>query len=314
MVGTRIAPDNSDIVVWKFDDSGTTYANSSTAGVYTHLQSDLTQTGTVTRQQPSPFAASGTNSCVRLIGNDSGSPRNTISGANAVQPQPPFTLSGWWFIRSYASNGFNQMYGNKQHTAGTWSGVTFAVLGWQQRQYAGQSSALDMFASPTVGTSVSFIVPNELTIPLNTWCHVGQTYDGLTHSGYINGNLVGQAIGSQVAGQNYGGGGPWFFGAVPAGSGDPQEFAGSFCDFRIANVIRPQSYFQNIYQSGALNAGTQVSVVTTFYKMRAYDIFYTTTPVYWTDTAVSYSNAPASPSGLGLGPIEIIQSWSVVNV
>ena len=60
-----------------------------------------------------------------------------------------------------------------------------------------------------------------------------------------------------------------------------------------------------------MNPGS-ISVINTFYKMRAYDI-YTNVPVYWTDISVSYSNAPASPSGWGLGPIEVMDTWNVLN-
>jgi hypothetical protein len=314
MVGTRVAPDNNDVVVWKFDDSGTTFANSSTAGVYTHLQSDLTLTGTVLKQQPSPFAASGTNSCVRFIGNDSGSPRNTINGANAVEVQPPCSFSGWYFIRSYTPNSFNGMYWVKQNTAGVWSGVTFGQVEMQSRQYAGQNLAFDCFVSPVAGTGGNAIIPSDISIPLNTWAHVGLTYDGIVTTSYVNGNMANQVTnGSGFQNITYGGHGPWFFGAVPAGSGDPQETANSVCDFRIATVVRPQSYFQNIYQQAILNNSGQISVITTFYKMRAYDALQTSTPVYWVDTSVSYANAPASPSGAGLGPIEVMESWNLLN-
>lgn len=314
-MGIRVAPDGNDIVVWKFDEAASPFLNSSTTGFYTSGASQLSVTGTIRFQQPSPFAATGTNSAFQFLGIDSGSPRNVVSGATTVEPQPPVTFSGWYYIRSYTPNGFNPMYFSKQHTAGVWSGATFAQVEVQGRQYAGQSTAFDFFVVANSNT-VDAIVPNDLTIPLFTWSHIGITYDGTTLNAYINGNLVGQATStSPPSNINYGGHGPWFFGTVPAGSGDPQEPAFSLCDFRIANVVRPQSYFQNVYRLGATTSGFGAPF-TTYYKLRAYDTACSTvTPVYWISTSVDYSDAPTAPCGslATLGPIEVVETWSVLG-
>lgn len=92
---TRVAPDNNDIVVWKFDDASAPFINSSTStNAISHAISDLaTLSGTVLLQQPSPFAASGEFSCVQFTSNNSSSPRNHISGANNTEVQAPVTFS-----------------------------------------------------------------------------------------------------------------------------------------------------------------------------------------------------------------------------
>lgn len=319
MVGIRVAPDNSDVVVWKLDEATTPFVNSSTSpSAISHANSDLTTlSGTILLQQPSLFAASGTNSCIQLIGNNSGSPRNFISGANNYNPQPPITISCWYYQRAYDTTGFTQHGVTKQSALNTWSGSSFGSIDLaQNRRYASQSNQYDFYFNTGFGLSGADVVtPVDFTIPLNTWCHIGMTYDGTTAFAYINGNSLGSVTASPTGNIVYGGTpGPWFIGAIPSGSGNPEEGQFGMCDVRIANVIRPQSYFQNIYQNGMLNNNSQISVITTFYKMRAFDIFYTSTPVYWTDTVVSYQNAPASPSGLGLGPIEVVQLWNVLNV
>lgn len=305
MVGIRIEPDNNDIVVWKLDESSAPFINSSTStSAPSHAISDIsTSSGTIIFQQPSPFAPNGTNSAMFFSGNNSGSPRNFISGANNFEPVYPITISWWMYLRSYNNSGFVQHIVNKQHTAGVWSGVTFSV--WTMQNQSTGSSTYSIYSNGITST------PTYWVMPLNTWCHVGVTYDGATVNNYLNGNLVQQYTGTGSI--NYGGHGPWFVGAIPSGSGNPEESAVAVCDIRVADIVRDQAYFQNIYQKAILNNDGQISVFSTFYKLRAYDLYYTKTPVYWVDTSISYTNAPASPSGSGLGPIEVMDSWNVLN-
>lgn len=312
MVGTRVEPDDNDIVVWKFDEAAAPFVNSSTSpsAISTAISNLTTLSGNVRLQQVSPFAANGTNSAVQFSGNNSGSPRNYISGANTCEPQFPITFSTWLYLRTYNSTSATQHYWSKQHTTGNWS-ATFAQVGLQNRTYTGQSTAFDIFAT-TVTTNNNLILTSDNNIPLNTWCHIGLTYDGSNKLCYLNGNLIKSA--TSTGNINYGNSGPWFFGAIPAGSGNPEEGQYSICDFRIANIARPQSYFQEIYQKGTLNSDGQLSVFTTFYKMRAFDLYYTKQAVYWTNSEISYNGAPTSPSGWGLGPIEILETYNVLNV
>jgi hypothetical protein len=319
MVGVRVEPDGYDLVVWKLDEAAAPFVNSSTSGsAPSHATSDLaTLSGTINLQQPSPFASSGTNSAVQFTGNNSGSPRNFISGANNFIPQPPITISLWYYQRIYDFTGFTQHGLSKQTTTGVWSGVTFnSIAICQNRRYASLATQYDAsIVTNSSGNGGSAVAVQDVTIPLNTWCHVGLTYDGTTIQHYINGNNVATTTTSPTGNIYYSGTpGPWFIGAIPSGSGNPEESQAGFCDIRIANVVRPQSYFANIYQQGMLNTNTQISVTTTFYKMRAYDLYLTTTPVYWVDNEVSYDKAPSSPSGVGLGPIELLETWTLLNI
>lgn len=317
MVGTRVTPDNNDIVVWKLDESAAPFVNSSTSSnAISTANSNLTVlSGNAILQQPSPFSAGGTGSAVLFTGNNSGSPRNFISGGNLAQPQPPLTLSGWIFLRTYDSTSATQILMAKQQVLNTWSGSSFGSLLMQNRRAISSSQAnqFDFAVITTLtNTGADVLIPAELTIPIHTWAHIGLTYDGTNLQAFVNGNQVGTAVASPTGNIAYSGTpGPWFFGNIPVG-GPNEEPQYSICDVRIANVVRSQSYFQNIYQNGVLNAG--VSSIVTFYKMRAFDVLFTTTPVYWTDTVISYTNAPASPSGSGLGPIEVLETWNALNV
>jgi hypothetical protein len=319
MVGNRIAPDASDIVVWRLDEAAAPFVNSSSSpSAPSHTDSDLTTlSGTVLLQQPSPFAASGTNSCIQLIGNNSGSPRNYIGGANNFLPQPPITVSAWYYQRAYDTTGFTQHGLTKQTTTGTWSGSTFGAVDLAQNErYNGSgianTSRFDFYfqtnSSNQGGNANTFA---DLSITLHNWCHIGMTYDGTTVISYINGNVVNSATASPGGNIYYSGSpGPWFIGAIPSGSGNPEEGQFGMCDVRIANVVRPQSYFKNVYNSAILN----VSVVQTFYKMRAYDLSCSPpSAIYWVDTVVSYTNAPTAPCGGALSPIEIVESWTALS-
>ncbi len=320
MVGVRVAPDNNDIVVWKLDDAGTPFVNSSTSSnAISHAVSDLTTlSGTVLLQQPSLFAASGTNSCIVLTGNQATSPRNYVGGANGVQPQPPVTFSCWIYLRTYNSSNLTQHFAQKQKTTNVWSGSSFATINTiQNRQYTSLPNQFDMgFSNNSAGNGGNTVLPGDFNIPLNMWCHVGWSYDGTTQLCYVNGNYAGTSTASPTGNFDYTSGGnpgPWFFGAIPGGSGSPEEFSGAICDYRIANVIRPLSYFQNIYQTATQNSGSTI-LTTKYYKLRAYDLgCRTPTPVYWTDISVNYNNAPSPPCGGPLGPIEIVEIYIVPN-
>jgi hypothetical protein len=320
MVGIRIAPDNNDIVVWRLDEAAAPFVNSSTSSSSPGSSANLTVlSGSPLLQQPSPFAASGTNSSVQFTGNDSGSPRNTINGAVTFLPQPPLTVSMWVMIRNYDTTGFTQHGLAKQTTLNTWSGTSFSSINLAQNErYNGSGIANTSKFDFSVVTSSSNTggnansVPDQ-TITLYQWHHVGLTYDGTTVLGYINGNNISTATASPTGNIFYAGSpGPWFIGAIPTASGNPEESNMSFCDIRFANVIRPQSYFQNIYTNGALN--NNVIALTRYYKMRAFDLSCrVASPVYWVDTAVRYTNAPSPPCGGPLGPIEIMETYVVPN-
>lgn len=319
MVGIRVTPDNNDIVVWKLDEAVAPFVNSSTStNAVSNAISDLTTlSGTVLTQQPSLFSAEGANSCVQFTSNNSSSPRNFISGANNFNPQGPLTVSFWMYLRQYNVTGFTQHWLSKQHTAGVWSGV-FAQVGFGNRTFVSQPLAMDFFAITATGGGPT--IANEYTVPLHTWSHLGLVYDGATQKAYINGVLVGQT--NATGSINYGNSGPWFLGAIPSGSGNPEESAISICDVRFANIARPQSYFQDIYRKGMLSIGESSSItgspITTYYKLRAYDTNCSTaTPVYWVSSRTDYSGIGITSIPCGdistLGPIEIVEQWDVLG-
>ena len=101
-------------------------------------------------------------------------------------------------------------------------------------------------------------------------------------------------------------------GAVPpylvTSSATKEEANYSIQDIRIANVVRPLSYFKEIYTVGVLPLN--LSPLIRYYKLRAYDTSCTTpTAVVWVDTQISLTNAPAFPC---IGPYtapEVLETW-----
>ena len=307
-MGKRITPDNNDIVVWSFDDFNTNlFLNSSTSTNSLGSAANLTVTnGTFLVQQPSLFAKSGTNSCVRFTGNNSGT-RNYISGANTVEPQAPVTFSGWFFVRTLNPTNLDQHLANKQNTAGVWSGSTFAVFTFHTRASSGNPGQMGLeFGNGGTQLSAANLWPQ------GKWCHLGLTYDGANMNVYMDGTLYGTTT-TQTGTVDYGGHGPWFFGAIPSGSGNPEESSVSICDFRIANVVRPQSYFANIFNSG-ISPNSGGNGLITYYKLRVYDLSCATpTPVYWVSIFPTLAEVPSGPCGGNFSELEIVESWNGIG-
>jgi len=108
--------------------------------------------------------------------------------------------------------------------------------------------------------------------------------------------------------------GAWVIGATPlylvTSSATKEEGNYSIQDIRIANIVRPLSYFKNIYKIGVLPLN--LSPLIQYYKLRAYDTSCVTpTPVVWIDTQISLANAPAFPCSGPYSAIEVLDTWYV---
>jgi hypothetical protein len=106
--------------------------------------------------------------------------------------------------------------------------------------------------------------------------------------------------------------GAWVMGATPpylvTSSTTKEEANYSIQDVRIANIVRPPSYFQAIYKFGALPAKASNGIL--YYKLRAFDLSCVTpTPVTWIDTEISLTNAPIFPCSGPYSNIEVLDAW-----
>ena len=316
----RVAPDSNDVVVWRFDEAAAPFVNSSTspstagslADLGTSVQVSYDGELTTRTLVEGPFGAG--SYAVEALGSQSGT-RPRFAGANTYYPQPPITISGWLYLYRYDSS-FTQHFFVKQQTVNVWFGP-FSIVTFSNRIYAGGTRGEMDFGfgttgTPTVGVSTDQTQPT----PLGRWTHVGMTFDGQVVNAYIDGVLVGSADhGSSMTIQyDTSTPGPWWFGAIPSGSGAPEETYGKIADWRIANVVRPASYFANIFTQGQLSwtgkaTGASNTFVprTTYYKLRASCTASPSGYITWVNTTGDDTGKPSCAGTLG--PTVIIDQW-----
>lgn len=249
--------------------------------------------------------------------------RNYASGANTFTPLAPLTVSCWINLRSYTST-FVQHFITKEYrdpnlSGNSWTTPFNAIDINCTTTNGGQDWGAGISTSSSGG--VGFTV-TDFPIPLGTWSHVGFTWDGSNIRVYINGcqcissgnptvNTVACNTVSYTDGTN--GFGPWKIGAVTStGSSNKEEANYQIQDVRIANVVRPLSYFQRIYQAGALPLLPSTYATTQYFKLKAYDLSCVTpTYVTWVDTQISLANAPAFPCSGPYSNPEVIETWFI---
>jgi len=295
----RVLPDEHDVIVWKLDEASGPFRNSGTLGP--NVSTDLIASGTINTQRLGLVGP-----CIDFPGQENGSGnRNSVGGASTFEPQAPITVSLWVLMRSYNSTGGdnNGQILRKALDNSSWSNpfsaFGFALLGNNDGQWAS-----------TITTSVNGLVVSTLSannrLPLGIWSHIGFTYDGYTFLTYLNGNLIqSQSVTGTIT---YGNHGSWFCGSILAGSGSKQEPCMMIQDIRVADVVRPLSYFKDIHKISY--SGDASLFATKYYKLRVYDLSCETpTPVTWVDSQISLANAPVPPCGGPYSDIEILDYW-----
>lgn len=313
----RVLPDSNDVVVWLLNESAAPFVNSSTAGS-PGAAANLTilNQGTFLGepdpklQQQGPYGAGSL--AVEFQGSQGG--RFYIGGANTFQPQGPMTVSGWFLQRRFDSS-FTQHFLSKQHTNNVWSGGTFADVAIQNRIYAGVANGeMDFGVGTAGGPGTGVSTDRTQPYPLGVWNHIGFTFTGRFFLAYINGELVGSADAGSIITLVYDtsiNSGPWFFGSIPNGSGAVEESYNQVADVRIANVVRSQAYFQNIYFQGQLDwtgNATQPGITRTrYYKLRASCTASPSGFITWVNTSGDNTGQPGCAGTLG--PTFIVDTW-----
>lgn len=322
---TRLNPDNNDQIVWLLNETSGVYRNT---GVLSPNDSttDLTITNTIIRTGAGLFGGN----CPQFPGTSnfptgSSATRNYAAGAKTINIAPPITISCWVHLRSY-TNVNNQMIIAKDfrdHTiTSSWANPLVSIMIGTGTGNGGG----DWFVrcAPNDST-INALTVTDFPIPLGQWSHVGMTHDGTSLRAYLNGNQCIYYSGSTQLntfpspGIDYtddvNGFGSWRVGAIAAtGSSNKEEPNAQIQDVRIANIVRPLSYFQSIYALGTLPTIPGLASANQYFKLRAYDTSCPTpTAVVWVDTQISLDNAPAFPC---IGPYtnpEVLDTWFVTT-
>jgi hypothetical protein len=230
----RVATDGSDLAVFKFDEvvSATTpyvYVNTGVeAGNMTWVDGTNTFPGTV----GAPFGTA-------MIITGSSTHHKTADGL--FQPANYITVSCWIRVSRFVSDGTDGKIISKLSDpwptmASPYLACRLTFLSTERLQFTVRSGGTNRIAN----------APNKGAIQLYEWCHVGGTHDGAAVNLYINGKLA--ATTAAVGVLQWVNNGPWFIGPYPGSTGECCYMA--MHDLRIANVARPLSWFQEVYQKG----------------------------------------------------------------
>ncbi len=298
----RLPPDANDGYVWLLNETSGAYKNTGRV-LPGSASTDLTISGTVIRTATGIFG----DNCAYFpgVGNypsGASATRNYISGAHNINPVPPFTISAWIYLRNYQSSNTTQFL-NKHYRdpslVSSWT-TPFISIGFSILASNGGGDWQSHIATSTSTFATRIIT--DFPIPTHQWCHIGLTHDGTAVRLYLNGILTITYSGgtqltstSTVAPVYNSPPGPWVLGAIAAtGSSNKEEANLAIQDFRIANVVRPLTYFQLVYNLGVFPRN--FSNLVRYYKLRAYDTSCEeVTFVEWVDTEISLANAPTFP-------------------
>lgn len=233
----RIAPDANDVLVYLLNDGPGTHVNTGTAGP----SANWTEYGS-----PISGAQGLFGSALYIAGTPVTSSVDGAGGANDLALiTTNVSLSGWVFIKRYSSS-LMELF-EKQYRLNNWS-APFLSFGFQMLNSSDGECDLYITFGGTLQTQLR--TPTAYVIPVGRWTHIGGTFDGSTMKFYINGSLAASGSYSGVVDYNtLGSRGEWFCGGIP-GTSTNQTGCAIFQDIRVANVVRPQSYFANIYFNG----------------------------------------------------------------
>lgn len=226
--------DANDLHVWSLNEAAgeTSFANSGTSAL------TLSPVGTLTSGSAGIW-----DSGVLLF--ESGAAYLT-SGDTADQPASDITVSVW--IRP--TNDGNLFAFGKQCRSTAWNAPYYAA--WMIQRNSSQT----YFDVTTLGDGWVTVGASGGLAPdvvLNTWNHVGMTYDSVTLRCYVNGNEVkaytlpiGGALVYSDPGPPADGPGPYVIGADRATT----SLLATYADARVASVVRPASWFRDVYRRG----------------------------------------------------------------
>lgn len=231
----RVAPDSNDVLVYLLNDGPTTFANTGTQG----SSANWTVNGNAISGAQGIFSTALYVAGTPVINEIDGA-----GGANNVLVTPTVSLSGWVFIKRYSNNPLELF--NKQYFLNAWNSP-FLTFGFQMS--SANNGQCDLYITLN-GTLQSIDTGTQFILQQGKWNHIGGTWDGSTLRFYVNGNLANSAAFSGTIDYNSNSArGQWYCGGIP-GTTVNQTGCAIFSDIRVSSIVRPQSYFANIYYNG----------------------------------------------------------------
>ena len=240
-VGPRIYPaDSDDLLVWELQEAAgaTTAVNTGTAS-----SADLSfynGTGASSFDGWGPFGRAWTN-----VHTGDTSTGDALYGAASATPNGAAVTISIWVRPHWAISGHGVYFG-KAHAASAWADPYISL-----DIYHFTDGYLRVGANIS-GTGQTIVANTALAtlahVNIGEWAHVGATYDGTTVRMYKNGALVGTGAHSGTISWNTDG--PWFIGSAYTSSYHNHGTGGQFRGARVANVVRSQTWFKDVYAYG----------------------------------------------------------------
>lgn len=237
----RVEPDANDILVYPLNEAGPNRPNLGSAG----SAGDLIDYGGILTEVPGIIKIDADFKGIYIPGQTISSNHDGTGGAFGVPAPTNFSLSAWVFVRRYAN--FYGAVVNKQYIAGSWSSPWLTCGLYVRNTNDGRWIAY----VTTGGTLRELAINSPNLIPQGRWTHIGETWDGTTLRAYMNGTEVASLVPGGGAVDNNANAGQWFIGTIPdTGSLDGGNLM--IQDVRLANIVRPQSYFADVYFGGTV--------------------------------------------------------------
>ena len=228
-------PDANDLHVWYLNESAgeTSFANSGTSSL-TLSPSGGIVSGSTGIWSPGVYLSNTTaGTCLS-------------SGDTTDDPGGGYVTASIW-VYFFANAGENAVMFVKFANSSGWSAP---YASWRLARYSNATHF--SVATGPLGADFHDIGANTALAPdmvSDQWNHVGLTYDGTKLRGYVNGNLSAE---SSIAGSVYypGSPGAQYVVGTDSGRSTLTTVRGVYADARVASVVRPDSWFRDVYRRG----------------------------------------------------------------
>lgn len=237
--------DASDFLAWRLseDPGATTFVSSINPGASTNLT-----IGSTSKFRSGIDEGLFQRTVTFQGGADSA--ERYLRGAAAVTPSSSTSFSASVWIIPYSnaiiSGADPYIFGKYWHANSSWSGPYLGV-------YTGLNGAGGWGGGLYINGTGLVTFSAKTPLALNYPHLIAVTYDGNYIRLYQNGFLAGISSNYNGAAASYGSG-PWYVGKAPVGF-PGHSFDGQIWDIRVANTVRTEAYYRNMYLNGTARWG-----------------------------------------------------------